>query len=285
MKVYQISQLFLQGESAELLNGQKLKFIDLKPKSNSEARAFLKGRSGIYGWYAPDAKKIYIGSAKCFWARLRGYKNSFLKDNGRNNIKLRNYVNKHGMDKIKFCVIEYFMGSTAELELKEQEYFDKFSPFDNNGFNIYKKAARTASDFVNFSEKSRKKISDRHTGENSETAKLKDENIIEIKNELAKGVSLKVLANKFGVSTTVISNIKRLKSWDHIKASDEVEAILAGLVEKHKHKYSRELVQAVKRDLLKNMKMTEIAPKYGLVYSSVASIKNGHIYSYIPAFD
>jgi len=42
-----------------------------------------------------------------------------------------------------------------------------------------------------------------------------------------------------------------------------------------------ELVKKIKADFLAGLRAIDISKKYSLVYSTVHSIKNGHIYSYI----
>lgn len=247
-------------------------------KTLKEIREFLNKNNGIYCWFDFDTKKIYIGSSKNLWKRFSTYKNCFFyKKTQRVNIKLRNRVNKVGTGNIKFFVLEMFNGSEQELRSLEQKYLDECLPFGKNGFNI----RRTTITYLPklLTQEVRNRIIEANTGENSSSAVLTDKNVISIKQSLIRGEKLISLAKQFKVSTTVISNVKRGLSWDHIKLSEEEESKLKTLVDKHKRKnLSEELVKAMKRDINSGIKMTILAKKYSVGYTCISGLKYGHFY-------
>lgn len=69
---------------------------------------------------------------------------------------------------------------------------------------------------INLKWETRLKNHYRRKGENSGIAKLKNENIIKIRELLKRNYTQKIIANIFNVSITTISRIKRNKTWSHV---------------------------------------------------------------------
>lgn len=251
--------------------------IPINVNDNYDLRSFLRHKSGIYCWFNVKNKKIYIGSAVCLWRRFLSYKNSFITKK-RNNIKLIRAFSQDPSS-IKFCILKILNNDKITLKNYEQFLIDTLIPFDERGYNISKSAFRPLH--CEISKEGRKKIKERHTGENSEMSKLKNVDVLKIKKALSKGTPLKILSSKYGVSTTVISNIKRGLTWTHIKSTPEIETKLKELSHKKKRFLTKDLIRTIKQDFNNGLRSFEIAKKYGLVYSTVHSIKNGHIYGYI----
>jgi len=258
-------------------NGKIVNVINFSPNNNKEFKKFLKNKSGIYFWINLLDNKIYIGSSVCLLKRFYSYWNSFHGSIRKNNKKLFNSINKHGLNNFKFGIIQILNNDKKLLKQQEQDLLDEIQPFDKNGYNISKSAWRPLN--CKISKRGRSIISKRHTGENSEMAKLSDEKVKKIKIRLSMGEKLKTLSNDFSVSTTVISNIKRGLTWTHIKMDNEIEIKLNELSDRDKRKFPKELVLKIKNDFKNGLKTFEIAKKYDLIYSSVHSIKNKHIYS------
>lgn len=274
-----LSQYYFDQNSFDTINGHKINVINMKLTSNKEMRAFLKRKAGIYFWINLLDNKIYIGSAVCLWRRFLSYYNSFTKENRRNNIKLKYAIKKYGLTYFRFGVIKILNNDKKLLRVEEQSILDSILPFGSIGYNISKSAFRPLH--CPISKRGRLAIKMRHTGENSEMSKLTNEQVIIIKQSLAKGDYLRNLSDKFGVSTTVISNIKRGLSWSHIRCDDEVENILKNQSLRDKRKFSEDMIRKIKTDLKNGLRSIDISKKYNLIYSTVHSIKNGHIYSYI----
>lgn len=92
-----------------------------------------KNNSGIYCITNTIDDRIYIGSCKNFRIRKSEHIRN-LKKNTHNNIHIQRFVNKYGIDSLKFHIIEF--SEILELVDKEQKYLDSLNPH----FNICKKA-------------------------------------------------------------------------------------------------------------------------------------------------
>jgi group I intron endonuclease len=247
-------------------------------KTLMEVRAFLNKNNGIYCWFDLETRKAYIGSSKNLWKRFLSYKNSFFygKTN-RINVKLLNRVKKAGNENIKFFVLEIFNGDEMGLRSLEQKYLDDCQPFGEYGFNIQKNTITYKKALLD--QEVIRRIKEANTGENSSNAILTDEKVILIKKFIICGEKLTYIANKFNVSTTVISNIKRGLTWGHIRLSEEEEGKLKILTDKHKRKnLPIELIKSIKRDINSGIKMGELAKKYSLKYTCISGLKYGHFY-------
>jgi group I intron endonuclease len=271
-----LTELIYDG-NAIIYQNKIVPVIPINVKNHHDLRSFLHKKSGIYCWFNAKNQKIYIGSAVCLWRRLLSYKNSFATKK-RNNVKLIRAFSKDPSS-IKFCILKILNNDKTELKHHEQKLIDAFLPFGTRGYNISRSAFRPLH--CSISKRGRQKIKERHTGENSEMSKLKNDDVLAIKSALANKIGLKTLSQKYGVSTTVISNIKRGLTWTHIKSSPEIEATLRDLSNKNKHFLTKDLVLKIKKDFANGLRAFEIAKKYELIYSTVHSIKNGHIYGYI----
>jgi group I intron endonuclease len=244
----------------------------------SDIKTFLKNNGGIYCWASELNKKVYIGSSKRLWSRFKSYKNSFFygSDN-RISVKLLSHASKHGFLDLKFYVLEIFNGNEKELRLLEQKYLNECQPFNEIGFNIAKFTINYQTPRLR--EEVILKIKEANTGENSSNAKLNDQKVLEIKTRLANGEKLKLLANEFKVSITVISNIKRGLTWSHVKIDEEGELLLKKSSEKHKRmNMSESLVKEIKLKILAGYRMVDIAKEFGVGYTCVSGLKYGHFY-------
>jgi len=105
--------------------------------------------SGIYQISNNIDNRIYIGSTQCFKRRFTEHLKS-LADNTHNNPHLQKFVNKYGIDSIKFEILEII--ELEDLLIKEQYYLDSFIDF-NRDFNICKIAGTPPNYNRSFSEK------------------------------------------------------------------------------------------------------------------------------------
>jgi len=266
-------QLFFDKGSVVTNNKIKLNTINIELSENSECRDFLKRKSGIYFWLSLIDNRIYIGSAVCLWNRLLSYLGIFNRRQVRNNFPLVNSVKKHGIENFKFGILEILNDNRIALKNREQELLDYVKPFGENGFNISKSAFRALN--CEISKEGRQRIRERHTGEMSEMSKLTNLKVLDIKTRLSKGELLKNLSKEFGVSTTVISNIKRGKTWSHIKVDDNIQEILDRKVQEEKHKYTEDFVKKIKKDIKDGIRMIDISKKYSIPYMTINGIKRG----------
>lgn len=112
-----------------------------------------KNNSGIYCITNTIDDRIYIGSCKNFRVRKQEHIRN-LNKNTHNNIHLQRFVNKYGIDSLKFHIIEF--SKILELVNKEQKYLDSLNP----EFNICKKAYRPPVTNRSFTENQIKQIAD-----------------------------------------------------------------------------------------------------------------------------
>lgn len=125
-----------------------LKFIKYTEKN--------KYLSGIYCITNIIDDRIYIGSTNCFYKRFYEHNRDFCK-NKHSNIHFQNFVNKYGIDSIKYNIIE-ILDFNLLLE-KEQYYLDNYIDFDKD-FNICKIAGTPPNYNRTFSESEIKNIAD-----------------------------------------------------------------------------------------------------------------------------
>lgn len=119
----------------------------------------IKGKynySAIYCLKNTINDKCYIGSAQKLNYRLWNHKHKLIKGSHANNI-LQNFVNKYGIDKIYFEVLEV-IENVDDLITKEQYYIDKLKP----SFNILKIAGSNLG--VVMTQEQKDKISKRKKG-------------------------------------------------------------------------------------------------------------------------
>jgi len=97
----------------------------------------LKSKTGIYVITNDIDARIYIGSATSFKQRYAVHKKKIIQNEGCNP-KLKNFANKYGIEHLTFSAVHAC--EKDELLKVEQLYLDIFQPFDDNGFNIARKA-------------------------------------------------------------------------------------------------------------------------------------------------
>jgi group I intron endonuclease len=270
-------------DSVSLSDGSNMPTVNITFDNMIDVKKCLSNNGGVYCWYNTLDKKIYIGSSINLWRRFKNYKQVFINSkSNRINYKLFNSIKTHGVKIYKFYILELFNGNQDDLRKREQFYLNEYKPFadDGCGYNIKSKVGDIKPSF--FSNESREKIRQRHTGENSESSKLTNVTVLEIKTKLSEGVTLKELASMYNVSTTVISNVKSGKTWDHIKASDDIEGILKEMCYKNrKGKLTEDLVREIKLRLKNGERCYLLAKEYNLPYTTVHGLKIGHYYTHI----
>jgi group I intron endonuclease len=97
----------------------------------------LKTKTGIYVITNDIDARIYIGSATSFKQRYAVHKKKIIHNEGCNP-KLKNFANKYGIEHLTFSAVHAC--EKEDLLKVEQLYLDIFQPFDDNGFNIARKA-------------------------------------------------------------------------------------------------------------------------------------------------
>lgn len=163
---------------------------------------------GIYGIEDIETGNIYIGQSTDIAKRWSNH-STFLKNNEHNYIELQEAYNLD-KDRIKYTILE----ECAKNELKEREdwWIKHIQRID--GWTLINKQKHGGKHNTRVKDTSRMKAAQR--GEKNGNARLKEEDVIEIKKYLNKGVSVKELSEQFGVSKNHICNIKNGKKWRNI---------------------------------------------------------------------
>jgi group I intron endonuclease len=104
-------------------------------------------------------------------------------------------------------------------------------------------------------------------GEAVSTSKLTSEQVLEIKNELAKGTRRSTLQKRFNVSKNTIQNIAVGVTWSHIEADYKYDATKNVAV-----KLTREKVIAIRAELAAGASKQAMADKYSISIATVWQI-------------
>jgi group I intron endonuclease len=174
--------------------------------------------------------KFYIGSTNNLIKRYYTHINHIRS--GKNTcIKLIRAVNKHGEDNFKFEIVCECL--THEVLKTEQEYIDNLKPH----YNVAKVAGSNLGIKRTEETKLKKSVSQKEnwkdeayrtkhlknlsknwkSGSSHKMAKLTEEQVVEIKKQLASGLLPKQVADKLELSYHSIKDIHRGKTWKHIK--------------------------------------------------------------------
>lgn len=108
--------------------------------------------SGIYKITSPT-KKVYIGQSVDVYIRMMTYQRNVPYSQR----KLHNSINKHGINKHTFEVLEYC--NVELLNEKERYYQDLYSAIGKNGLNLVLTTASDRSGFVSEETKEKKRLS------------------------------------------------------------------------------------------------------------------------------
>lgn len=209
-------------------------------------------KNGIYRIRNIQNNKCYIGSS----ASVKGFSTRWSKHRKQlerqqhHSPKLQNAWNKYGADAFIFEVLLYC--DPENCLIYEQIYLDYFKPEYNISPTAasclgvkrspeFKRRAKIASTDrrhsyatkeklrqmklalgTNFREGTKHtkytlaKMSQQQRGSRNPQAKLTEQDVIMIRKQLDQGVTQQTIANHYGVSRAMISNIKRGHSWRHI---------------------------------------------------------------------
>lgn len=199
--------------------------------SESKQKYFSEKQKGgvIYKITNGIDGKFYIGSTNNLIKRYYTHINH-IRTNKNTCIKLIRAVNKYGEDNFKFEIV--CECSTEEILKTEQDYIDNLNPHYNvakiAGSNLgikrteEVKLKKSASQKENWKDetyrtKHLENLSNNwKVGSNHKMAKLTEEQVIEIKKQLANDLLPKQVADSLKVSYHSVKDIHRGKSWKHI---------------------------------------------------------------------
>ena len=176
--------------------------------------------------------KRYIGSAVNLRSRW-GYHRSGLRRNNHPNRHLQAAWNLYGGKTFVFTVLEYVVDVGLLLE-REQYYMDLLQP----EYNIAPRAGSNLG--IRLTEETKAKMRESHTGKvlpeehrrkisegrrrtASYTAKLSEQDVLEIKTLLQESVLFqREIAARYGVVRGTIRDINTGRTWRHVGADGEV---------------------------------------------------------------
>lgn len=207
--------------------------------------------------------KFYIGSTNNYINRFYAHKNELRK--GTHHSKhLQKAWDKYGEEAFEFVVIEEFYINDKEDKFnKEQIYLDKLQPFDDKGYNISKRA-----DVGGFCSE----------GFGSSSVRIyTDEQVIEVKKLLSKGMSNKEIEQITQVKIETISAIRTFRIYKEI--GEEYNLALEKLL---KEKEYRREIDGKEKEIYElyesGLKYKDIAKYFGLdcnksIYSLLSKAK------------
>ena len=185
-------------------------------------------KSGIYLIENIANNKKYVGQSLNVNGRIGRHK-SYLKRQAHENQYLQRAYNKYGAKNFKFKVLEKC--PIEDLDDKEIYYISKFETLDyEKGYNLegggnagkiisettrLKKVGKNNPMYgKKVSDKTKKKMSESSRGKNN---KLSEEDVVEIKKLLIKGIEQKEIGDIYGVTFSTISKIATFKNWEYVR--------------------------------------------------------------------
>jgi group I intron endonuclease len=125
----------------------------------------------------------------------------------------------------------------------------------------------------------KEQLSQDRMGSSNPGSKLTEDDVIIIKQMLAQGINQSIIANKFNIVPSAISNIKNNKSWIHV----ELPNILNNDIKNIKYYYTLKEndVKEIKQMLIVKKTLKEIADKFHVTIGTISGIKCEHTWKQI----
>ena len=245
-----------------------LEFIDLKIGE--------KNKSGIYCITTSINNRIYIGSTKNLSVRFSTHKRD-LKAKKHGNVKLQNFVNKYGINKLSFNIIK--ICDLNNLIEEEQYYINIYKPY----YNICKTAGSCLG--ITHSPETILKHKQVHLSRKlnkikNGAIKLTTDDVYEIKRMYVLGYPTKEIRGKFSIPKETIYGIVHKRHWkevpDYVIKDTDIK------YQNNKRwnfkKYDNSLVENILNDYYTNrLTGKEIRQKYNLG-TNVYKILRGEFY-------
>lgn len=183
-------------------------------------------------------------------------------------------LRKYGKENFKWEIIDTADAIEA-LDEKEIYWIWFYNSYvnanDSNGYNMTLGGEATFG--YKRPEESTKKITEKVKnngslkGSKNPNTLLVEDDILQIKELIKLGMHLSEIAKKFNVSYSIISKIKRGKSWKHVGED------LSYLKYQNSIRLTEDEVKEIKLLLNSGMKQKEIAKKFGVSASTICVIK------------
>lgn len=111
------------------------------------------------------------------------------------------------------------------------------------------------------------------TGEGSGNSTLTEVQVVEIKDQLMKGVTCTNLANSYGVSVVTINDILHGKTWKYLSTKRDISK----MKDMSKAISNKNILKAVDL-IIKGVKLIDISKLLSVDYNTISCIKRGLIY-------
>lgn len=200
----------------------------------------------------------YIGQSINVKQRISAHKSRLKKGNHENDY-LQKQVNKYGLDKFTFTILEYC--DVDDLDNKEKHWISHYDTMNRSkGYNLetggnegkivsestrMKKMGknnpmygkRHSVDFVQM-------ITDKNKGSSD---KLTESNVVDIKLRLSEGFSQQLLAEEYNVTRSTINKINKCVNWYWVR--EDLNEKLLTISQRKKEKRDLEILRLWKDNL------------------------------------
>lgn len=245
--------------------------------------------TGVYKITCLTTGMVYVGSAVNIRDRWKKHIRD-LKKQRHHSPHLQSAWNLYGQGNFEFAMIEENIPS-SDLIPREQYWIDRLRACDrNSGYNVSPTAGSTLG--KNHTEATRRKMSELKKGKTpygaqAPTAKLTDEQVLQIKARLAQGETARDAAKIFNVSRQTVDYIKSGKYWSHVVYSDLTPEQLASIpvrqlgTEKWNAKLTESDVFSIKHRLRRGEVIAQIAREYGVAAATISKINLGLTWKHV----
>lgn len=118
-------------------------------------------------------------------------------------------------------------------------------------------------------------------GSKNPSAKVTEEEVVKIKNQLLQGKRQTDLALKYKVPLSLIVGIRLGKTWTHLGPSLQNIPLYQKKLGSSRPRITKKIVLKIRKLLLKGLSSTDISTQLGIGYSAVYSIKIGKTWKHL----
>lgn len=235
--------------------------------------------------------KVYIGqTVKTLEARIIGHLSSSRSGKYPSNYFFR-AMNKYGEDAFQWEEIDH-ADTPEELNEKEIYWIDFYNSNGEGGYNLtdgghgvrgYKVTEEGVERRRNVLKEMWANGHGKHfpKGEDAVTAKHTNEEVRKIGEYIMNGINPKIIQKELDVSLSMISGIKRGKSWSHLFTKDEIVLMKASNSKGVQLLIEKDILELKDLMLFSPLSNKETARIYNISETSVYNIQNSKKWSYL----
>lgn len=177
-----------------------------------------KKQGGIYKITCSINNKIYIGSTNSFSERKYHHFHT-LENNTHRNTYLQRAYNKYGCECFEFSIIEV-LNENDKINNREIYWIKTLDSF-KNGFNLTEGGERWIPSESTKLKRSKSLMGSKNpmfgrVGSKNPNAKLNEDTVILIKQELKNNISDKEIIERYNLGLSQFYKIKCNRTWKHI---------------------------------------------------------------------